>query len=423
MKRITSLAAAAGELEAQWPSRTTLHRMSLDYMRELMDYLGNPQDSCKAIHVAGTSGKTSTAYYTAALLKNAGKKVGLAVSPHVAVLSERVQIDLQPLADDVFVSELNEFMALIEKGNFEPNYFELLYAFAFWEFARHHVEYAVVEVGVGGLLDNTNVMTRSDKVCIITDIGFDHMSLLGNTLPEITAQKAGIILLHNAVFCWRQADEVMQVVRITARQKQADLHELDAPTLGDDFLFLPLFQRRNFELALNTAQFVLERDGGELKGHGMLLAAHTVIPARMEIHQLQGKTVIIDGSHNPQKIHALAESIREQFPDQPVAALVGFANSRTPENRAEDGTQEFMALADHLILTSFEIDRNPPHRSMDPEKIAASCKAAGYTSFEIIRKPKQALTALLQRPEPILLVAGSFFLLNSVRPLLAKVLE
>ncbi|MET0779541.1 MAG: Mur ligase family protein [Candidatus Saccharimonadales bacterium] len=420
MKQIPSLAAAPGALEAYWPNRSTVHRMSLDYMRDLLDYLGNPQNQLRVIHVAGTSGKTSTAYYAAALLTASGKKVGLTVSPHVDFLNERVQIDMVPLPEKAFVQALNEFMARVEEGGFTPTYFELLCAFAFWEFARQKVDYAVIEVGVGGLLDNTNLVSRTDKVCILTDIGFDHMSVLGYTLPEIAAQKAGIIQLHNAVFCWRQGREVMEMFVAAARQRQADLHVLDKSQLGAEYGFLPLFQRRNFELARHAAQFTLKRDGDQLPpDEAVLLAAHTLVPARMEIRHIQGKTVIIDGSHNPQKLQALAESIQAQFPGQKVAVLVGFAKSRAPENRIEAGTHELLQLAAHLIITSFVINRNDPHYSIDPQSMAKACDAEGYTAYEIIEEPVAAFQALIKRPEPIVVVAGSFYLLNTIRPLLA----
>ncbi|HEV7453969.1 MAG TPA: Mur ligase family protein [Candidatus Saccharimonadales bacterium] len=420
MKRIASLAAAPGVLEAYWPNRSTLHRMSLDYMRDLLDYLGNPQDKVRVIHVAGTSGKTSTAYYIAALLTAGGKKTGLTVSPHVDLLNERVQINMVPLPENAFVRALNEFMARVEEGGFTPTYFELLYAFAFWEFARQKVDYAVIEVGVGGLLDNTNVISRSDKVCVLTDIGFDHMSVLGYTLPEIAAQKAGIIQLHNAVFCWRQGKDVMDMFTAAVRQQQADLHILDKPQLGADCDFLPLFQRRNFELALHAAKFVLQRDGDRLPARqAMVLAAHTLVPARMEVRSIQGKTVILDGSHNPQKLHALVESIQGQFPGQPVAVLVGFAKSKTPENRIGAGTHELLQLAAHLIITSFVINRNEPHYSIDPQAMATACDAERYTAYEIIKEPAVAFQALIKRPEPVVVVAGSFYLLNTIRPLLA----
>lgn len=421
MKRVASLAEAPGVLEAYWPTRTTLHRMSLDYMYELLDYLGNPQDSFRAVHIAGTSGKTSTAYYTAALLTATGKKVGLTVSPHVDFLNERFQINMQPLPEVHFVDELNEFMTTVEKGGFTPSYFELLYAFAFWEFARQRVEYAVIEVGVGGLLDNTNVMSRSDKVCVLTDIGYDHMSVLGNTLPEIAAQKAGIIQLHNTVFCWRQAPEVLDVFVAAARQHQADLHILDVSNLGTGYHFLPLFQRRNFELALHAVRFVISRDQlDELAEDTVLDAAHILIPARMEIRHVQGKEVILDGSHNPQKLHALVEAVRDQYPGADIAVLLAFAKSRTPENRIEAGTYELTKLANHMILTSFILNRNTPHHSVNPEALAEACRADAYTNFEVIADPAQAFAVLLKRPEPVVVVAGSFYLLNSIRPLLAE---
>ena len=420
MKRIASLAEAPGVLEEHWPSRTTLHRMSLEYMQELLGYLGNPQDSFRAVHVAGTSGKTSTAYYTAALLTAAGCKTGLTVSPHVDFLNERVQVNMQPLPEALFIRELNEFMETVERGGYKPTYFELLYAFAFWEFARQRVEYAVIEVGVGGLLDNTNVMSRADKVCVLTDIGFDHMSVLGHTLPEIAAQKAGIIKLHNSVFCWQQPAEVLDVFTRTAKQQQADLHILDKPKLSEKYQFLPLFQRRNFELALHAAQYIYERDAVAPPSETALLhAAHTVVPARMEVRQVGGKTVILDGSHNPQKLHALAESVREQYPAKDIAVLVAYARSRTPENRIERGTHELIRLATHIIATNFVVNRNIPHPSADPRDIAAACAAEGYMACEVIPDPETAFAALLKRPEPVVVVAGSFYLLNSIRPLLA----
>lgn len=419
MKHIASLAEAPVVLEAEWPLRSHLHRMSLDYMRELLDYVGNPQDTYKVLHIAGTSGKTSTAYYAAALLANTGKRVGLTVSPHVDTINERVQINLVPLPEAVFVQEMNLFIDLVAQSGLRPTYFELLCAFAFWEFARQQVEYAVVEVGVGGLLDNTNTISRSDKLCLLTDIGFDHMSVLGKTLPEIAAQKAGIVQLHNTVFCWQQDQEVMRTFNDVARQKQADLHVLQRPVLSSQYHFLPLFQRRNFELALEAVRFVLQRDGGRLTKTTMELAAHTVIPARMEIMQVRGKTVIVDGSHNPQKIHALMESVHDQFAGKDVAVLVGFAKSKTPENRVDAGAQELLSAA-HIIVTTFLVNRARPHKSEQPAHIAATFKKAGYAACEVIEDPTEALRALLKRPEPVLVVVGSFYLLNTIRPLLQR---
>src|SRR5690606_38872097 len=121
------------------------------------------------------------------LLAAAGQKVGMTVSPHVYEVNERVQINTKPLAETQFCRELSRFLNIIQSSGVRPTYFELLVAFAYWEFAEQGVDYAVIEVGLGGLLDGTNVVARDDKVCIITDIGFDHTSVLGKTLSAITA--------------------------------------------------------------------------------------------------------------------------------------------------------------------------------------------------------------------------------------------
>src|SRR5262249_44552519 len=146
---------------------------------------------------------------------------------------------------------------------------------------------------------------------------------LGNTLPEIAAHKAGIIHQGNAVFCNLQGPEVMGVIRAQAERKHADLHMLKPLKTDHDFDFLPLFQRRNFGLALEVFQFVSERDGlAPLKNGEILRAAYTLIPARMETFQLDGKTVIVDMAHNSQKLHALLESVKDRYPGAAVAALV-----------------------------------------------------------------------------------------------------
>jgi len=418
MLQLTSLANAPAQLEAYWPAKKSKHRMSLDHIREVMAYLGNPQDKVKVLHIAGTSGKTSTAYYAASLLQAAGKRVGMTVSPHVDLLNERVQIDMIPIPERIFCDELNIFMALVEKGGFTLTYFEVLYVFAYWEFVRQQVEYAVVEVGIGGLLDTTNVVSRRDKVCILTDIGFDHMSVLGHTIREIAAQKAGIILQHNQVFCWQQSKDVIDVFVQTARRKQASIEIVQESSLDDRFSFLPAFQRRNFELALRAVEYVVDRDGGALGNDAVLLAAHMYIPARMEVCTYKGKTIVIDGSHNAQKLHALVAAVRERYPGQPVTVLTAFAQSKHPENRIEPGIHELITMAQYMVCTGFIVDRRTPHASLDPAVIGDACRRTGYHSYEVINDPVAAFETAVARTEPVIVVAGSFFLLNHIRPLL-----
>lgn len=393
---------------------------SLGPMRELLAFLGNPERQFKVVHVAGTSGKTSTAYYTAALLAGTGKKVGLTVSPHIDEVNERVQIGLVPLPEAEFCRRFSDFLERIKDCRVVPNYFELFIAFAFWEFAARRVDYAVVEVGIGGLIDSTNVFDDPEKVCIITDIGFDHTRLLGNTLPEIAAQKAGVIHLRNAVFCRQQADEVIDVIRSQARKQQADLHILTTDELGPEFDFLPLFQRRNFGLSLAAARYVAERDGLSLDDEIVAKAARAFIPARMEIEKLHGRTVILDIAHNPQKLHALLESVHARYPGQPVAALVRMPSREGRMVRTTASLKEVTKGLDYIILTSLAEEGDPPDTTFDEARLAAVCREAGFDAYQFVPDPRQAMDTLLARPEPVLLVTGSTFLLNHIRPLLKE---
>lgn len=413
---MTTFTDADAVLRKYWPGTVAArHTGKLDVMYALLKQVGSPHERLRVVHIAGTSGKTSTAYYTASLLTAAGYKVGLTVSPHVDQLNERVQVDGMPLTETDFCAELTAFMGLVRSAPLQPTYFELMVAFALWHFVRANVDVAVVEVGIGGLLDSTNVLTRADKVCVLTDIGLDHVGLLGTTLEQIAAQKAGIMHAHNVAFCHEQPSEVMRVFRAWADKQDAELRLADAAvpaTVG----FLPLFQQRNFSLALSVVQYMLNRDGTVPLGEEQIAGvAHTMIPARMEVRRWQGKTIILDGAHNTQKLQALRESIRAAYDGQPLALLVGFL---ADHGAVGEKVAAIAPLADHAIVTSFSGRQNDPYRSEPVEVVAEAYEALGY-SFEPQADVTAALDALLRRPEPVLVITGSFYLLNYVRPLLA----
>ncbi|HKR81471.1 MAG TPA: Mur ligase family protein [Candidatus Saccharimonadales bacterium] len=388
---------------------------SLDTIRALTKFLGNPQDAVRVVHIAGTSGKTSTAYYTAALLQAAGKKVGLTISPHITEINERVQLNLVPMAEAAFCAELGLFMDEVAKSGLKPTYFELMMAFAYWEFARQQVDYAVVEVGLGGLLDGSNIVSRADKVCVITDIGFDHMHVLGSTIAEITAQKAGIIHTGNDVFMHNQASEVMTVVAAKCSEVRAQLHVVDV----DDetrVAALPLYQQRNMALAAATVQFALSRESRQLTDDIMRQAAHVHIPARMETFTVGNKTVVLDGAHNPQKLQAMADSLREKFPGQTVAALVGFTQSK--EVSLRENLAIVRGVADRILVTSFGATQEHGQPSINPNDVAQAAQEAGVQNVVTELDYRQAVQALLRAPEPVLLVTGSLYLISYIHPLI-----
>jgi dihydrofolate synthase/folylpolyglutamate synthase len=387
---------------------------SLDYIVQLLDYLGNPQNAYRAIHIAGTSGKTSTAYYASALLTQAGYKVGLTVSPHTVEINDRVQINGEPLAEPLFCQELAHFLKIVDESGIEPTYFELMVAFAFWECTRQNIDVAVVEVGLGGLLDATNTITRHDKMCIITDIGLDHTRVLGSTVAEIAAQKAGIIQLSNRVYMYQQGDEVMQAVYDRAKQKQADVRALTAGDVEPPD-FLPLFQQRNFGLASAVVADFMQQDAIRLTRQQVHRAAHVQIPGRMEKFGYKDKTIILDGAHNGQKITALLDSLQAQD-TRKTAFLLGFVDTQETKNRVDDIVRTASLLASRLVITEFGGEKDYPRRSVRADQVAHTVVKAGMPLPEVMHDPIMAMQRLLSSDVDTIVVAGSLYLLNHIRP-------
>lgn len=411
---ITSFEQANTEL-AKYIPNSNREGYTTDRMLQLMDFLGNPQNQLKIVHIAGTSGKTSTCYFTAALLGASGNKVGLSVSPHIDQINERVQINLSPIPEKEYCQLLTRFLGLVERSKLKPSYFEVLVAFAYWVFNKQQVDYAVIEVGLGGLLDGTNVVNREDKVCVITDIGLDHTSILGKTIPEIAAQKAGIINHGNTALVHPQSAEAMEVFRSTTTKQSGQLIEVsDKPVVIHSDI--PSFQSRNFSLALATYNHIASRDSLDTLNNDQLTQAlHVYIPARMEVIGVQGKTVILDGSHNQQKLEALIKSVKVKYPEQSVNLLVSFGENKI--EYVKEALAELHKLGDRITLTKFKLGQDEPRKPIDPDLLASICSEVGFTHIQIKADPIQAFQDTLDDSSDILLVTGSFYLLSHIRPL------
>jgi dihydrofolate synthase / folylpolyglutamate synthase len=415
MSEITNFSEANAALRIFYDNSRTKYDLSV--MRALMDFLGNPQNTLRVVHVAGTSGKTSTAYYIAALLQEGGKNVGLSVSPHVDEVNERVQVNLSPLSEQEFCAELSTFLRLVVKSKLKPSYFEVMVAFAYWEFAKLNVDYAVVEVGLGGLLDGTNVISRSDKVCTITDIGLDHTEILGNNLKDITLQKAGIIQPGNEVFMYDQGEVVSKIVKDYCEKQHANLH-LFPKNIAIARFTLPLFQQRNLGLAVQVANYVRKRHGGEAVSDSEAgQAAKVTVPARMERFAIGRKTLIVDGSHNAQKLTTLAESAKAMYSSEKLAILTAFVEG--PEERWQGGADVLSKLGENVIVTSFAAEQDLPKKSVNPRKVADYI-AQTNPHVTVVADPKEAFEELSKSKQDVLLVAGSFYLLNKIRPLIER---
>lgn len=384
---------------------------TLERVLPLMKAAGSPQDRLKVVHIAGTSGKTSTAYFMAGLLKTAGSKVGTTVSPHIDSVTERIQVNGAPLSEEVFCRELSDFIEIVEHAGQHPSYFELLYAFSLWVFDRQNVDYAVLETGVGGRYDATNVTSRPDKVCIITDIGFDHTHLLGNTLAKIASQKIGIVHAHNVVFMYEQPQEVMDVVYEATKECQATVNIITEQT-QPDAESIPDYQKRNWQLAYRAYQYLEKRDDlPRLTRQALRQTKHITVPGRMDTRQIKGKTVIMDGAHNQQKMVAFIESFRKLYPGIKPAVMVSLKHNKDHEDIAP----LLVPFANRVIVTAFSTTQDSTIKSMDSEVLGAALREAGAKNLQIIPDQHAALEALLDAPERVCVITGSFYLLSRVR--------
>ncbi|MBC7546898.1 hypothetical protein H7171_04105 [Candidatus Saccharibacteria bacterium] len=408
--KIRNLQEATAALQIYVPlialtgTNTTLERII-----PLMTALGNPEKRLRVVHIAGTSGKTSTAYYMAALLQAAGQKVGLTVSPHIDSVTERVQINGRPIADEVFCAELELFLGVVETLIEPPSYFELLYAFAIWEFGRQQVDYAVVETGLGGLHDATNVITNPNKFCIITDIGYDHMHILGTTLPKIALQKIGIVHAGNDVLTYPQSDDVMAVFEDWIRRQPAKLYTASSPKIVG--AMMPQYQQRNWQLAYQAFKKIALRDGLSMLPKSALDASKLLqIPGRMEIIAIGSATVVMDGAHNQQKMEAFVASFRAKFPSVRPTILLSLKAGK----EYALVVPLLATITDQIIVTGFGGSQDTPVHSMDTAELAKACLRAGVTVVLEITDHATAIKQLVAQSK-ICVVTGSFYLLSQLR--------
>lgn len=311
----------------------------LDRTRELLAKLGNPEKSLKFIHLAGTNGKGSTAAMLSSVLRRAGYRTGLYTSPYILRFNERMQVDGVQISDAELEEMTDEIRPFADSMTDSPTEFELITALAMQYFRKKQCDVVVLEVGMGGELDSTNVID-TPELAIITAMGLDHMAELGNTLAKIAVAKAGIIKPGGHVVAYGTEPETIPVFekrcadvgatfervdfsRLAVRSLSLDGAELDFAPLAD--IRLPLvgtYQPKNAALAI-TSLLALRERGYNISDDNIRDGIAAVQwPGRFEILR-RDPVFIIDGAHNPHGIAAAADSIRELFNGRKLVFLVG----------------------------------------------------------------------------------------------------
>lgn len=317
--------------------------LGIDRISRVLSFLGNPQNNLKIIHIAGTNGKGSTAMMIASILTKAGYKTGLYTSPHLVNYTERIKINLNDISKETFTDLFFEVNEIIKKQKIHLTEFEILTTMMYLHFYRKKIDYAIVEVGLGGRLDATNCMQKSE-VSIITSISLDHTDRLGNTIERIALEKAGIIKEKTPVII---SENNKGIDIILKKANQCETKVYTTKNIDPDNYNLALkgdFQAQNLGLVLKTIEIL----NLNITNETIILAlADVQWPARFQY--FKDKNIIIDGAHNEDAATVLRESLDKTFPFQKRIWI--YASMNTKDFRKI--TEILFSPEDEVILTTF----------------------------------------------------------------------
>jgi dihydrofolate synthase/folylpolyglutamate synthase len=401
-------------------------KFGLDNIRRLMTAFGNPHRLFPSVHVAGTNGKGSTSSMIESILRTGGIKTGLFTSPHLVNFTERIKINGQEISEEDVIHLADEVRSAANKiRDFSPTFFEVVTAMAFLHFIRLKVDWAVIEVGLGGRLDATNII--KPEASVITSIGLDHCEFLGRNLKEIAEEKAGIIKDAVPVVTAEQPPEVMEIIERRASIKKSALfrygsefssHQIsEAPRCflyqggrAYDDIKLPLpgeHQVVNASMAIKTIEIILE------KFPGITLDIKKGIesvkwPGRIEMIR-DYPPVLIDGAHNPQAAHALSAYLKKvlSVKYRRIILVMGVMGDKDVEGIL----RPLLPLASEIICAS------PAYgRAASPSLLASHAVSMGYsprTALSVSGALKMAEDLFL--PGDIIVVTGSFYTIGEAK--------
>ena len=416
------------------PTQAAAAKFNLENITALLERLGRPERSFPSVHVAGTNGKGSTAAFIESILREAGFRTGLNTSPHLERITERIRIDGEEIADDLFAEIFTRIAATIEElladGTLKahPTYFECVTAIAFEAFARERVDFAVVEVGLGGRLDATNVLMP--VVSVITRVDFDHENFLGHSLGEIAGEKGGILKERVPVVIAEQQGAARTVLLSMANERQCPVTEVaeafavEREDLQDGFVRATVVEKvsgRTFELAPQLAgRFQLQNALNALacarilQGRNYKLSDRDIVdgisrtrwPGRMERLQ-KNPDIYLDGAHNPGAARELARFLEETLAGRRIYLL--FAAMR--DKAIDEVAGLLFPLAYEVIFT----EANTPRAvsAVQLEEIAGHHAARSV----VIPEAEKALDAVLRRARDrdAIFITGSLYLVGQLR--------
>lgn len=404
------------------------HAPGLERIRELMEKLGNPQRDLKFIHVAGTNGKGSTCAMLDSVLRAAGYRVGLNTSPYIMTFNERIRVDGEMISDEALADLTERVRPVAEAMEEHPTEFELITAIAMLYFKEQNCDIVVLEVGLGGLLDASNVIDVPE-VAVIAAMGMDHVALLGPTLTEIAREKAGIIKQGGTVVSYGGAPEADEVFFHCCAQQGAHLTEVDFSSLGHvktdlsgaefDFgvrkgLHIPLagaYQVRNAALAVTVLE-VLREKGWKISVDAIRAGlAEASWAGRFEVLSRE-PVFLLDGAHNAHGMRAAVESLKLLLPDQKLVLVLGIL--------ADKDADDMLDLLAPLAEQVFAVRPDSP-RAMEAEDLCSLFAERGIPAVACESVEQAVSAAVTATGESGAVCAlGSLYLSGAVRRAMGK---
>ena len=395
----------------------------LERTQELLRRLGNPEKKLKFVHIAGTNGKGSTAAMTASILEKAGYRVGLYTSPYIYRFNERIQVNGQQIADEDVATVTEYVKQYAEVMEEKPTEFELVTAIGFEYFLRQNCDIVVLEVGMGGALDSTNVI-ETPEVAVITNIGLDHTDYLGDTVEKIAETKAGIFKNNGHAVVYRGAPSVEKVFETICAQRNVKLKKADFDSLilrshsleGQVFdcgsrkeLFLPLLgdhQLHNASVVLSIADTLIEK-GWNISEQNIRDGIRDVSwPGRFDIVG-RDPLFIIDGGHNPQCIDALVTNIQDYLKDRKIIALTGVLADK-------DYGEMYKPMMPYI--QEFVCITPPNPRKLEATELAEHLRRVGATATPCETIPAGVKLAIQKAgKDGVVLCFGSLYTIGDIR--------
>lgn len=387
----------------------------------LMRLLGEPHKDFKTVHIAGTNGKGSTCEYISNALLKSGKTVGKFTSPYITCIEERIQVNNRNISRHAFAILCEQVKNAVEESGIDGfSQFEILTAIGFLYFSKEQIDYAVIETGIGGTLDCTNVITP--EISVITSVDYDHTALLGNTIPEIASHKAGIIKPCVPCVAAVMGEEAAHVIETRAKEFGAelivpDINRMQVIDMDAGEVFFS-YKGGNYHLIMSGSHQIMNalcaieacKKLGVQYGHIFTALEKSSLPARMEMIHKDGTRYIIDGSHNPSAMKAAKELL--SIDKRSVYAVIGMLKTKDWENALKE---ILPALKEIVFVDSFAQGAVPKEELMQFAKSCgstASCEAQLSVALEKISE--------MSAGKDYAMITGSLYLASVMRKMITE---